>query len=299
MMRFIRPVAITDAMLISSTAPENDYAAWSGATTYALGQRVIKTAPHRIYESAQAGNLNHDPATDTAGTWWIDVAPTNRWAMFDQAVGSQTSQATPLTVVIEPGAVQALALLDVEASTVTVTMTDGAAGPTVYSASVDMIDGAALADWYAYFFDAIEPRDSLVLEDLPLYASGRITVAIAAATTARCGTLAVGIPVELGEVRAGARVGIIDYSRKEVDVYGVTQVVERSYAKRIDADLVIDAARLDYVARQLAAIRATPVVWIADDSTSSLIVYGWVRDWGIDLVFPTIAEGRLTVEGLT
>jgi hypothetical protein len=102
-LKFLKPVAMTDALLISSTAPENDYAAWASGTTYALAARCISTTTHRIYESVQAGNLNHDPTTDTTATWWLDVGATNRWKMFDAAVGSQSSLASPLTVVIDPG----------------------------------------------------------------------------------------------------------------------------------------------------------------------------------------------------
>jgi hypothetical protein len=297
--RLLRPLTITDAMLNSSTAPENDHAAWSGATTYAAGDRCIKTSTHRIYESAQAANLNHDPATDD-GTWWLDVGPTNRWAMFDQAVGSQTSQATPLTVEIEPGAVIAgLALLDVEAATATITMTSVAGGGTVYSATHDMIDGADLLDWYAYFFDDIVPRDTLIIDDLPAYADGILTVALVAATTARCGTLAIGSLAEIGQPLAGAGIGIIDYSRKTTDDWGITTFVERSFAKRIEVGVMIDAAAVDYVARVLAAVRATPCVWIVAEAYSSLVLYGIARDWGIDIAYPTHAVGRLTLEGLT
>ena len=116
-MKFINPVAITDAMLISSTRAENDYTTWASGTTYALAARVISTTTHRIYESVQAGNLNHNPITDS-GTWWIDVGPTSRWAMFDQTVGTVTEQASPLTVVLAPGAITALALLVLEGADV-------------------------------------------------------------------------------------------------------------------------------------------------------------------------------------
>lgn len=297
MMRLLRPVTITDAMLVSSTAPETDHAAWSAATTYALGNRVIKASTHRIYESVQGSNLNHDPETDTTSTWWLDVGPTNRWAMFDQAVGSQTSQATPLTVVLEPGIVAGLALLDVEASAATVTMTSGAVA--VYSATVDMIDGTELVDWYGYFFDAIEPRDTLVLTDLPAYDDGQITVTLTAAATARCGTLAVGPLLEIGNINYGAGIGIIDYSRKETDAFGVTTLLERSYARRAEVEVVVEAGRVNYVARALAAVRAIPCVWIGDTAYTCLIVYGFPRDWGININYPAYSLGRLTIEGLT
>jgi len=298
-LKFITPVAINDATLISSTRAENDYAAWAVGTTYALGARVIKASTHRIYESVQAGNLGHDPATDTSGAWWVDVGPTNRWAMFDKTVGSITSQATPLTVVLEPGIVTALALLDIAGTQVTVSMTDGVAGPTVYNKTFDISDDAPLIDWWGYFFDLITPATQLIVTDLPPYGTGRLTVSIAAAATASCGTLAVGGVIEVGDVRLGARLGIIDYSKKTTDDYGVTSVVQRPYAKRFDLNALIKNTHLDYIANRLAAIRATPVVWIASDRFDSLAAFGWVRDWGITIAYQTRSEIAVSIEGLT
>jgi len=40
-MKIIRPLAITDAVLISSNVPENDYPPYAPGTTYALGTRVV------------------------------------------------------------------------------------------------------------------------------------------------------------------------------------------------------------------------------------------------------------------
>lgn len=296
-LKFLKPVTITTAMLISSTRAETDHSAWASGTTYAAADRCISTTTHRIYASVQGSNTNHNPTTDD-GTWWIDVGPTNRWAMFDQTVGSITSQATPLTVVLDPGIISALALLDVDATSVTVSMLDAPAGASVYSATYDMTDTAVLLDWYMYFFEPITPRTTLIVDDLPPYSTGRLTVSIAAATTAECGTLAVGDLVTVGDVQYGVKLGIIDYSRKETDDYGITSVVERAYAKRLDCEVVIPNTVLDYVAKSLAAVRASPVVWIVADGYDSLIVYGWSRDWGISIAYPYHSVGNLTIEGL-
>jgi hypothetical protein len=231
---------------------------------------------------------------------WLDVGATNRWKMFDAAVGSQSSLASPLTVVIDPGqVVQGLALLDVEAASVRVTMTDGAGGPTVYDRTWNMIDGTSIADWFDYFFAPIEPKDTLIVSDLPLYPAGRLTVTATGSGTVKIGTLALGTLVAVGEVHASPSVGVIDYSRKETDIYGVTTVIERSYARRMDLDVTVDNGRVDYLARMLATVRATPVVWIGDDRATCLVVYGFVRDWGLHLVYADTSEGHLTIEGLT
>lgn len=78
--RIIRPIEITDAILTSSNVPETVAATYSGATTYALADRVglapVDGAAQLIYESLSAGNIGNPlpvpPATSTA--FWRYVA---------------------------------------------------------------------------------------------------------------------------------------------------------------------------------------------------------------------------------
>ena len=119
-MKLIRPTTLTDAMLSSSTAPENDYAVWAAGTAYAVGARVILSATHRRYE-ALAASTGVNPASDP--TKWLDIGPTNRWAMFDDRVGTATTRAGSLQVVLAPGATDGVALIDTDAESATVTLT--------------------------------------------------------------------------------------------------------------------------------------------------------------------------------
>jgi hypothetical protein len=300
-MKFIRPTPIATAMLISSTAPETDYAAWASGTTYAQYAKCILTSTHRIYESTQAANTSNDPATDD-GTWWIDIRPTNRWAMFDQSVGTVTSIATPLTVVLAPGVVvNSLALLDISGTSVTVGMLDSAGGASVYNKTYTLADAAEVIDWYGYFFEPIQSQDTLLIYDLPPYPSGRITVTLNASTTASCGTLAVGNLIDIGKTRYGAGIGIVDYSKKDVDIFGVTSVLERAYAKMIETSMLVNNGRLNYISKQLAAVRAIPCVWVGDNDAgySALTAYGFYKDWSVNIAYPNYSECSLTIEGLT
>lgn len=68
--RMIRPIAITDAKLVSSSVPEVLVAVYAGGTTYGLGDRAgITTGTAQVvYESIQAANMGHAPASSP--TWW-------------------------------------------------------------------------------------------------------------------------------------------------------------------------------------------------------------------------------------
>ncbi|MFN9251586.1 MAG: hypothetical protein ACK58O_11105 [Brevundimonas sp.] len=297
-MRLIRPTTRTDAMLTSSTAPETDHPAWSSATAYAVGARVILTATHRRYE-ALAASTNVSPSTDP--TKWLDLGPTNRWAMFDARVGTATSRTASLQVGLAPGTIDALALIDTEAESATVTLTVG--GVQVYSRSQTFnVGGVAIDNWFSWFFEPLGQKTSMLFLDVPVYAAGQLSVTLTRdnpADSVSCGTLLVGRQLSLGDTEHGADIGIIDYSRKETDQFGVTSVVERAFAKRMTAKVVLATDAIDDIHRSLAALRATPVLWIGSESFESLTVYGFYKEFSIDIAYPTVSYCSLTIEGLT
>ena len=239
---------------------------------------------------------NYNKAPNSNSLTWLDSGPTGRWAMFDGTVGTVTSQATPLTVVVNPGAIDTVALLDLSGSSVQVTLTNG--GSTVFDQTVTLVDTYPLFDWYGYFFSPIVTQSSLIITGIPPYPAGQLTVTVNAAVTASCGTFVAGTLIDIGGTSAGASLGIIDYSGKATDVFGVTSVTQRAYAKRFDINVIVDNGKLDYLSLQLASVRATPCIWVADETKSSLIVYGYYKDWDIAISYPTISEIHLTIEGL-
>lgn len=296
-MKFLNPTIITDAILTSSSVAETDYAAWSAATTYALADRVINTTTHKVYESTQAGNLNHNPVGD-GGTWWVEVSATNRWKMFDQGVGTQTEQASSIAVVLTPGLCNALALLDIAGSSVHVEVV--AESTTIFDQTYNIGDSTILGDWFEYFFEEISQATNLTVVGLPIFGGGQVTVTITAPVTAKCGTLAIGKMIDVGRTLAGARVGIIDYSRKMTDEWGNTTLVVRGYARRVECDVIIENDRMDYIISQLAAARATPAVWITDSigKYGSMTVYGFYKDFGVNIAYPSHSQTSIQIEGL-
>jgi len=265
----LHPVAIGDGELTDSSVPETDWPQWSAEATYDLGDRVIKTATHRIYESATDGNTGHDPEAATGE--WIDVGPTNRWAMFDQALGTASTATGSIAVVIDPGAVGAVALLDVTGSTVRVQTTGydktKAAGP-----------------------------GAVTFLDLP-GAGDPITVTVLGAGEVAVGTLLAGALLPLGSTEANPTAAITDYSRKEADDFGEIEVVERAWAKRMTARARIRTEAIDQVANRIAAVRATPALWIGKDGLDSLTIYGFFKDFSIETSEP-LSTLNLQVEGL-
>lgn len=273
-MKVIPPVAVTSAMLVSSNVPEADHLEWAAGTSYALGARVIKAATHRIYESVIAANIGNDPAVP--GASWIDIGPTNRWAMFDPAMGAPTTRAGSITVTLSPGtAIGALAVLDVEAATVRVQVVGNPYDKT----------------------QAVAGKSVLTFLDLPSL-SANIIVTITGPGTVAIGKLLIGSVFDLGLTEASPTVGISDFSKRATDDFGVTTVVERSWAKVATLRTKIDTVDVDATQRRVAALRARPALWIGEEGYDSLSIYGFFKSFSIDLALPAISYCSFSIEGL-
>lgn len=294
-MRYIVPTVIADSMLVSSSIPETDHAAWSAATAYALGARVIRTTTHSIYERLVAGTTSTPPEGDAVN--WVRVGPTNRWAMLDNAVGSTTEATGSITVTLQPGVVRGLALLDMSVEAVTIVMT--VSGTEVYRREIQPIGTQEdCDDWYTYFFESVQRRGMLIATDLPPYAEGLITITATGAGAISIGSCVLGAMYALGETLADVSIGITDYSRKTTDDYGVVQVAERAFSKRMSLSVTLPTNTVDVATSRLARVRARPAVWIASERLDSLIVYGFIKDWAVAIPGQVLSTCHLEIEGL-
>lgn len=302
MFSFIRPIDVTDTVLASSNVPETEYAAWASGTTYAAGARVIRTSTnvHRVYQSIAAGNVGHDPLTDTTATYWTFVGADNRWAMFDDLVQSQTTRADQIAVTLNvPGRIDSVALLNLSGISARVTMTDATEG-VVYDQTQNLVSPSGIDDWYAYFFEPIERRTECFFEELPPYANATLAVTIAeTGATVACGVLKAGLSKEVGGLQYGAQVGITDYSVKQADDFGNYTIVKRAFADRATFQVWVDKSQVDVVKRQLAALRATPILYFGDDDYASTAVFGFFKDFTLTIQYPDVSVLAIELEGVT
>ncbi|MEH3105502.1 MAG: hypothetical protein PGN12_16575 [Sphingomonas phyllosphaerae] len=267
-LQLLQSVPVTDAMLVSSLVAENDAPTWAAGTGYAKGARVIRASTHRIYESLITGNTGKTPEAEPA--WWLDLGPTNRWAMFDQALGTATTRRGGVEVTLNGGAANAVSLIDLVGDTVRVRANG-------YDQS-----------------QAVKPG-ALTFTGLP--GSGQVIVTVSGAQAA-VGTLLIGRIVGLGVTEAAPTAGITDFSRKETDDFGSVSVVERGYLKRMTARALIRTDAVDVVADRMASVRARPSLWIGQSGVDAITVYGFVKDFEIE-VGTAVSKLSLTVEGLT
>lgn len=225
--------------------------------------------------------------------------------MFDLFVSTATSALNSLTVVVRPGVfINSLALINVKANVITVTIRDGVSGPIVYENSAGL-SGVDVTNWYDYFFsDPLLKRTQIVFSQIPQYTNAHITLTLSGADgeTVSIGSMIYGDLASLGGTQYGASAGIVDYSVKQTDEFGNISFVERAYSKRLSAEFFIQNSELNKVQNYLYSIRATPAVWVASDDPTfeeALIIYGFMKDFSTVIAYPSHSMCNIEIEGLT
>lgn len=293
----VRPITFSDAILTSTSVSET-VAAYNAGTTYSLGQQVRSDATHRLYESLANSNLGN---ALTDATKWLDIGPTNPWAMFDTLNSTQTSASNEIVVVFEPGSrVDVIGLLNINAATARVVAEDATDG-VVFDETKSLATTSGIIDWYTYF---TEPADDLETDALftglpALYSGLTFTVTLTyTGDTVACGALVAGLAKVAGVTLADASTGILDYSRKATDDFGNVSITERGYANRGNFRIFAENSNIVSVQRLLAEFRATPALYVGSENFANTFIYGFFRDFSISIEQPNHSYISIELEGL-
>lgn len=300
------PLAITDAMVTSSTLaePSASETAWVSAGTYVVGDRRIRVATHREYECL----VNHTgiatlPEDDP--TRWLDIGPTDYWAMFDSACSTQTATVTSLTVVVQPGFFNAMAFYNLTGASIAVTVKDAPAGNTIYSYS-GALDGPYL-DEFDYCWGPFRENSKLFIQGITPYPEAEITVVVTASTgvAVGIGMMVIGdlrpliLDDTFGGTQAGAKAEPVDYSYISTNAFGDTTIVRRRSATDMRISIVLPQSDADYALGSVQEVLATPVAVIATDAAgyAGLNVFGLVTG-SLSYDSAAVATLELNVKGL-
>lgn len=294
----LAPISITDTMLTSSSVAETDYPVWNSATTYALGDRVIMTSTHRIYESLKAGNLNKDPSVQAnqvgSPAWWLEVGPTNRWAMFDNNTSTATSGASPLTVVIKPGFSNCIYLGKINADHLHLIVKDAPGGNIIFEYDEDL-ENSAPDDYYEYFFDPFDPQEDYLARDIPPYNDMEYTIILTKLSgSPALGLCAIGDLKPLGATQYGAKVKPKTYSYMKTDSFGNVTIIRRQSATDMSASAIMPLKNANTVIKTVQSVLDVPCVWVGTD----LPEYSGLRVFGLgsgELEYVNYSEAQLTI----
>ncbi len=299
-MNVIRPVTVTDAILTSCTVlePSTGETAWNAATSYAVGAQAIRTTTHRIYECLIAGVNATLPENATTGTTprWFDVGPTNKWAMLDANVSTQTKATTSMTYVFNPvTSVTGIGFFKMKGSNVRIQVSYS--GSSVIDETYSL-DGTIVDSSWSWFFEPFAQKETLVMVTIPPYYRPTMTITISGSSGAEvgCGMCSFGSVKPLGSARYGTGFGIADYSGITTDAFGDTSFVRRGNSRILKLDLIFKTSELESFDKTIRELTATPCVWQATevDDYQFLSTFGFFPN--MDTSIPTHGQGTCALE---
>lgn len=292
------PMALGPAHLLSTDVTEAEHAAWAAGTTYALADRVIKG--NRIWESAQAENVGHDPQTSGA-VWWLEVGPTNRWAAFDLLKATPTAKATSLYYEFSLGqsidAVHLVGLTD--ASTVRIRLTSAIAGLVFDSG--DSPTGMVMTDtsYWNFFYGPRAFVNEIHWYDLPGYEDMTLRIDITGGADLSVLYVLAGQVTTLGiGARMGLSVGTESFGSTPRDQWGVPTLKKRPKARRLSFTLLHERAQGDDIGDFLDGSDIVVALWNMADQHRITKVIGTVTDWRLVFEYATHSETSIELLGM-
>lgn len=258
-MKVITPITINDAILTSSTIAEPDTgeSVWVAATSYTIGQVVIRTTTHKKYENILAGVDAGVP--ESTPTRWVEIGSTNRYAMFDTLRNTQSIKASPVTVVLTPNSrIDSLGLLSVDADSVHIVVTNGA--ETVYDVTRSM-SSHEVFDWYSYYFSPFNKIPNLVFFDIPPYSTSVITLTFTSVSDIKIGAIVLGNQTYLGKALHGVSSEELNFSRIEREVTGESILLPRRSVPKININSIANPILLNNIRATRKNLNAIPAVW--------------------------------------
>lgn len=295
-MKMLQPYQINyETGLLATNVAQETFPEYDEYTQYFTGDKVVVLDSYqRVYEAlADVIGVFPPEMGDSNQVTWLDLGPTNRYGMFDGQGGTETRQATLIDVTIQPPSpVDTVGFFGLHADELRVKVLSPF-GDTLYDQTFDL------------HLPALNPLESVqrvsdrAVYNLPAVEGMRIQAQISVTSgDVACGLMLPSIAKSIGTTQVGSSVGIIDFSKKELDEFGRPFIVKRRYSKRGTFNLSIPNNLVDAVHKSLSGYRAEPVGWVGSDDLQSTMIYGWYRDFDIVIQGPTVSTCSLSVEGL-
>lgn len=292
-LKIIRPTVITDAMLVDSNVPINDYPVYSPDEAYSTGERVING--YDIYESLADENQGNEPSHSPDK--WLSPGMVNRWRAFDDKISSRTEQSNLISYRLKTSkAVNFVGVLNVAGATeITVRVEDTHAG-VVYTHTENVRAITPKSGWWQWFYGQREARNQALFSNLPAYPRAEICIEIKGGQSLGVGLIILGQMREIGiGVEWGARGGFTSYSRVRRDPEtGEVDYRKGRSSNRSTLNLVIKTSDFDMVKNYMRSVDGVPVLIVPAEQFSSFTDYGLIKHF--EPVLQNVSTSMCSIE---
>lgn len=279
--------------LVSSSVAENEYAAWSPSTAYSPDDCCVYA--HYIYKCVTANTGKQpDKNTNAISGVWRTVGATNQWAMFDDAVSTQTvapSGADTLVVTVAFDYADCIGLMNIVGENVTFEVFDAGQTEPYYTKEFSLVQDTT--NFRDFFYSPIERTgditytfSDIVNSGIPIGVPGstlRVTLKLTGGG-ASVGHMVVGLARGIGQTQFDATAGTKTYSKRVEDEYGNLTIIPRRVVKKVSCKVHVETMQSDIIAKLLSKIDIKPALFLADDRDTfeggyeMLVIYGTKSD---------------------
>lgn len=296
-MQFVFPQVTS---FTASDIPE-EYADWNASTTYVLEETALTNASvvkfgNYYYRSLTNNNQGFNPV-EYLNIKWMVLKVSNTHAMLDiQSQTKTTVNAASFYVEFtRPLLADTIGFGYLNCSKITVQHFDvlGNEIPEVtqiinYSANEDVNDY-----WSYMYTDYTYIRDRAELIRIsPAGVKIRITFENTTEVIS-VGYLVVGEAISMGTSQYGVKFGYTSYAKKETDEYGRLKITKRAVQSLLDFETDVPNTYTTYVRNKVAEIYNDIVMFIIDESPSSLyqniITLGTIQSADLVIAYPTFS----------
>tara|TARA_R110000851_G_scaffold187318_1_gene337124 strand:- start:29753 stop:30670 length:918 start_codon:yes stop_codon:yes gene_type:complete len=276
----VRPNAVTDALFVdaSSNVPENDNTLWDVSVANSIGDKVMMTTGvHKNFECLIANTTENPslaPVNGSGDPYWLDLGATNRWAMFDEVIGNQTTNTTSIVFEVSSTTViDTIGLLNIAGSTVNITGVNSSS-VEFYNQDFEILSTENVFDAYSYFFAEFISKEDIIAVDIPPFLGASFTITITGSGTVALGEFVYGSAFELGASLVGAQPFIESFSTVTRDAFGNVTKTVRSNTKGMSIDTAVLTSRINNIHKVMREIIDINALWVGSPDNSALIIYG-------------------------
>lgn len=298
--------------------------AWDSSTTYSIGERVDKD--YIVWASSSDSNINNVPSPES--NFWVKVKSVNTVAMLDRAENSSSSQeqGTSGAYFCYSNKINSPAkFLDINASGIK-TFFDSAA---LFEVNAKFFDLVVSVSTNAGVFTKVVQGTTFsgsvantgVMDDVYEFLENYISMEVYNCTVSvrihnelnifgetisptdvvSVNELVFGVAENLGRTAYGMRTGIVDYSKKETNEFGVTSFVRRGFSKTMSCNVYVENEDYNRVVETLQSVLAEPTAWIGtevDGYSNGALIFGAFKDYTLTISYPTYSMLNIEVQGL-
>ena len=265
--------------------------------SYKIGDEVIVKNTHKVYRAIKNAIFTYPPDNSQDGGDWIEVSPTNRWAMFDGEINTKSRSANGHTVNLTPSylfdSVSVFGCKNVTEVRLTVR---NSANAIIFQRNEDMNDLIAALEWQQ---DPLNPDlfSEVTIDGIPTAAGAKIELQFIGSNI-EVGLVRYGLSREIGESLSGLSQNYFDYSKVEYNDFGKLIYQERPIVKLNTYNILVEREKTRSVDRLINSYRGQNLVWSGSTGNGeTLVTYGRSQRSPLVYEYPNINELEITVRG--